>query len=221
MSENQKPKTIENSEVSDSRTDEFNSALNHLKEGFKNIFILLKKETENHVKGMLSKNSDSVNKTSFENSIRNDDFSNGPNLGGISLAALGLLSIFLPWLAISTSMNFNSFDYGGSEMADAAASMNISGIRTNGGIFAILVSIVGFLMVLKLPKYSFVCGAINSIIAFGYFMDWFMPSVSASYSNMGSSVSVSMDAKFGLYLFTISSIGFFIVMMKSFIRLKK
>jgi hypothetical protein len=221
MSDNQNLPNIESPDTADRhpKTDEFDRALGNLKEGFNGMFTLVKKKTDKCAKN-LSRNIDLMKKNNTESRSQGHDLRNGTNFWGIGLAALGLLSVFFPWLGISTSTS--SMNFGDLSIPSTTASINIAGISTTGGIFAILISIVAVIMVIKLPKYAFICGALNFTIALGYFLNWFipMPSVSASYSYGGASASVSMDAKFGLYTLLISSIGFSIVTAYKFFHLR-
>ena len=127
----------------------------------------------------------------------------------ITLGAAGLaaFSVFLPWIEITSSISFGGFN----------SSITISGIKNGGGFFGLLVALAGGYMVFKKIKFAFIAGALNFLIGLGYMLGWF--DGGGSYTS--SLVGISINPKFGLYLFILASIVFMIFTLKNFLHFLK
>ncbi|KXK40181.1 MAG: hypothetical protein UZ09_BCD002000447 [Bacteroidetes bacterium OLB9] len=137
-------------------------------------------------------------------------------LNQIALVAAGIaaLSVFLPWLEISSSASAGGYSANYS-------TGGISGITVGGGIWGLLVALIGGYMAYKNIKFTFIAGALNFIIGIGYIFGWFGASTgvnggfnyNSSYGN--ASAQASINPQFGLYLFVLASLVFMIYTFKN------
>ena len=150
----------------------------------------------------------------LKNSVSNlQQFSGASNKSSkIALVAAGLaaISVFLPWLEVSSSASFGGY-------SGSFSSGGISGISIGGGIFGLLVALAGGFMAFKNIKFAFIAGAINFLNGIGYMLGWFGASGGSSYNSSygGGYASASVDPQIGLYLFVLSSLVFTIFTLKN------
>lgn len=144
------------------------------------------------------------------------------NSSKIALAAsiLAIICIFLPWVEASTSANFGGY-LGG--YSSSYSSGGISGISIGGGVFGLIVALIGGFMVFKKFKYAFIAGIANLFDGLGYILGWFGESVNTSYdsSYFGVSASASVEPQIGLYLFVLASLIFVVFTTLNFKDSKK
>lgn len=146
----------------------------------------------------------------LKNSMSNlQQFSGASNNSSkIALAAAGLaaISVFLPWLEVSSSVSFGGY-------SGSYSSGGISGISIGGGIFGLLVALAGGFMAFKNIKFAFIAGAINFLNGLGYMLGWF--GASGGSSSGGGYARASVDPQIGLYLFVLASLVFAIFTLKN------
>jgi len=132
----------------------------------------------------------------------------------IALIAAGLaaISVFLPWVEASSSIDAGIF---GSHNYSTGA---FSGIQFSEGILGLLAALAGGIMAFKNIRWAFIAGIFNFLNGLGYMLGWFQSG--GSYSNSYSSVSSSIDPLFGLYIFLIASVVFVIFTLKDFKKVK-
>ena len=131
------------------------------------------------------------------------------NYLALGAAALTIISVFLPWIELSSADNTS--EYSGTFQA-----VDIYGISIGYGIFGLLVMLVGAIMAYKHYKWAFLSGIINFITGYGYLHQWFGRGTrdSANYGDVTSRSSV--DPKFGLYLFIWVSLAFMFFTLKNY-----
>ena len=133
------------------------------------------------------------------------------NSSKIVLAAAGLaaISVFLPWLEVSSSASFGGY-------SGSYSSGGISGISIGGGIFGLFVALAGGFMAFKNIKFAFIAGVINFLNGLGYMLGWFGASGGSYSSNYGGGYArASADPQIGLYLFVLASLVFVIFTLKN------
>ena len=137
----------------------------------------------------------------------------------LGLAALAAISVFFPWIEVSSSYNTNAISYGGYTIGAQSASYTsngISGISVGGGVLGLLLSIVGGYLFYKNNKLAFIAAAINVLNGLGYIIGWFGYNSSFSASTSFGSSKASFDPQIGLYIFVISSAAFAVLTFKNF-----
>jgi hypothetical protein len=176
------------------------------------IFLLSKEDTP--VKTLFDKlrtyknnKSQSYDSASKETGIME---SSNQKINYIAIVSSGLvvISIFLPWLEVSSSFSGLGQSFG--------SSGSISGISISGGMFGVLVSLAGGFMAFKHIKWAFIAGVVNFLNGLGYMIGWFgVGGFSYSGSAGGVSAKGSIDPQIGLYLFVFSSLIFVIFTLKN------
>ena len=129
------------------------------------------------------------------------------NYLALGAVALTLVSIFSPWVEVSTADN--AFD-----LSESSQPIVIYGISIGYGILGLLVALAGGYMAFKEYKWTFVAGTVNFINGYGYLQGWFGASTHDS-GNYGDVTSKSIvDPRFGIYLFILASLAFLFVTLK-------
>lgn len=135
------------------------------------------------------------------------------NYIAIGAAALTAVSVFLPWLELSSSASFMG-------QSASFSSGAISGISISGGMFGLILALVGGFLALKNSKWAFMAGLINFITGLGYIIGWFghndfNTSVGFNSSFGGGSARAGVDPQIGLYLFVLGSLIFVLFTLKN------
>jgi hypothetical protein len=128
-------------------------------------------------------------------------------------AALTAFSVFLPWIEASSSSNIGELS--------SNFNTEFSGISTGGGIFGLVLALVGIYLAYQNLKWAFVAGAINFIDGLAYTFGWLSNKTEFnSNADLGSefgeySIKSGTEPMIGLYLFTISSLLFVLFTLKN------
>jgi uncharacterized membrane protein YqaE (UPF0057 family) len=134
---------------------------------------------------------------------------NKVNYLALGAVALAVISILLPWVEVTIAS-------GTSDLTESVQTISIHGISIGYGLFGLLVSLIGGFAAYKEFKWTFVAGLVNFINGYGYLHGWFGKATHDS-GNYGDVTSLSsIDHKFGLYLFIISSLAFMILTLKNY-----
>ncbi len=136
---------------------------------------------------------------------------NKTNYLALGAVALTVVSVFLPWLEVSGA---------GVSSDEGFQTVIISGISIGYGIFGLLVALTGGYLVYKQSKWTVIAGVVNFINGYGYLHGWFGAGThdSANYGDVTSRSSV--DPKFGIYLFILTSLAFIIFTSKYYKKKK-
>ena len=136
---------------------------------------------------------------------------NKTNYLALGAVALTIISVFLPWLEVSGA---------GVSSDEGFQTVIISGISIGYGIFGFLVALAGGYLAYKQSKWTVIAGIVNFINGYGYLHGWFGAGThdSANYGDVTSRSSV--DPKFGIYLFILSSLAFIIFTYKYYKKKK-
>jgi flagellar basal body-associated protein FliL len=136
---------------------------------------------------------------------------NKTNYLAFGAVALTVISVFLPWLEVSGA---------GVSSDEGSQPVIISGISIGYGIFGLLVVLTGGYLVYKQSKWTVITGVVNFINGYGYLLGWFGAGThdSANYGDVTSRSSV--DPKFGIYLFILTSLAFIIFTFKYYKKKK-
>ena len=137
------------------------------------------------------------------------------NYVALILSALIAISVFLPWVEASSSVDAGIFG------SSSFSTGGFSGIQFSEGIFGLLLAIAGGVMAFKNIRWAFIVGILNFINGLAYMLGWFNSEGSGSYSfsfgssSYSSSYSSSIDPLFGLYFFVICSLLFTVFTLKN------
>lgn len=150
-------------------------------------------------------------KNSMSNWQQSNGSSNSSNKIALAASVIAAISVFLPWIEVSSSASFGGY-------TGSYSTGSISGISIGGGIFGLLLALAGGFMAFKNMKFAFIAGAINFLNGLGYMLGWFGASGGGSYSSTygGGYASANFDPKIGLFLFLLSSLVFAIFTYKNF-----
>jgi glycerol-3-phosphate cytidylyltransferase-like family protein len=139
---------------------------------------------------------------------------NKVNYLALGAAALAVISILLPWVEVTISS-------GTSDLTESVQTISIHGVSIGYGLFGLLLTLAGGFAAYKEFKWTFVAGLVNFINGYGYLHGWFGKATHDS-GNYGDVTSLSsIDHKFGLYLFILSSLAFMIFTLKNYKPKKK
>ncbi|HJV78531.1 MAG TPA: hypothetical protein VJ602_09120 [Paludibacter sp.] len=134
---------------------------------------------------------------------------NKVNYLALGAAALAVISILLPWVEVTIAS-------GTSDLTESVQTISIHGVSIGYGLFGLLLILTGAFAAYKEFKWTFMAGLVNFINGYGYLHGWFGKATHDS-GNYGDVTSLSsIDHKFGLYLFIISSLAFMILTMKNY-----
>lgn len=147
------------------------------------------------------------------------------NYIALAVSLITIITVFLPWFGLKTSVSIDSSGFG-SYSANASAE-NIYGFMLTGGLFALLLTLVGSIMAFLRNRWSFIVGILNIIIGFGYVFGLFKASPfwggvdlnlnsNINVEGYSSSMSIKTIAQLGLYLFTVASFVFTILSLLFF-----
>jgi hypothetical protein len=131
-----------------------------------------------------------------------------------ALCAVTLISVFLPWLTVSSTIEMSGMFSGGS-----SSSLSTIGIMTGQGFLGLVVVLATIFMIYKDYKWTFVPGVISAMNGFIllFFTSGKQYSSSSSFSSDYGSQSVGGSAglypAFGLYLFFTCSILLLIILL--------
>jgi len=133
----------------------------------------------------------------------------------IALIAAGLtaISVFLPWVEVSSSVSLGGY-------TSEWSSGGFSGISFANGIIGLLLALAGGWMAFKNIKWAFIAGGVNFLNGLGYMLGWFSNTGSGSYSSNYGSGSAGVNPLFGLYIFVIASLVFVIFTLKNLKKVK-
>lgn len=139
---------------------------------------------------------------------------NKVNYLALGAAALAVISILMPWVEVTIAS-------GTSDLTESVQTISVHGISIGYGLFGLLLTLAGAFSAYKEFKWTFMAGLVNFINGYGYLHGWFGKATHDS-GNYGDVTSLSsIDHKFGLYLFIISSLAFMILTMKNYKPKKK
>ena len=136
---------------------------------------------------------------------------NKVNYLALGAVALTIISVFLPWLEVTGA---------GVSTDEGFQPVIISGISIGYGIIGLLVALAGGYLAYKQSKWTVIAGIVNFINGYGYLHEWFGAGKhdSANYGDVTSRSSV--DPKFGIYLFIMTSLAFIIFTLKYYKKKK-
>lgn len=130
------------------------------------------------------------------------------NYWAITLSAIMAIAVFLPWAGVSASLNSSYGNYHSDYSTGGIAGISIPVI----GIVCLALAIAGGLMASLRVKVTFLAGLINFINGLSCIFGWynFGSSGSSTMSNgrIDFHTSVSINPKFGLIIFVITSFIF-------------
>ncbi len=131
------------------------------------------------------------------------------NYFGIILALITVISVFLPWVAASSSAHYSSSygNYNGSYNSGG-----ISGIYFGDGILGLLIAIVACILFIIKIKWAFIPGVITFILGLAHILGWSGIQGTSSYNSSYGSVTGHIDVipQYGLIIFTIASFFYMI-----------
>jgi len=129
---------------------------------------------------------------------------------GLLFSIVCMMSTFFPWAESTASVNMGSFG------SSSASTGNLSGITLGVGIIGLLMGLGSLYSSFKKLKYTWIIGVLMLIDGIYYLLTMNSSGVSSSstYGDYSASVSGSVDPKFGLFLFTISSLLLVIFTLK-------
>ncbi len=137
----------------------------------------------------------------------------------ILLALVMAISIFLPWVSVSSSVSFGGYN-------SSFSTGGVSGIHFADAWFALIVAIASGVMAFRKMKVAAVGGVINALIALAHMAGWISYNQGATFnmeSQYGNAHS-AINSEFGLYILLIASIVFaittFLIPPRSDVSLK-
>lgn len=143
-------------------------------EDFKTFFDKVKNNSKEKLK-----KTEEISKPS--NPVNSD-----PKLNYVAIVAAGiaLISVFLPWIGISTSGSSNIAGYSSSF---STGTITVSGINSTGGGFGLLFAITGGILAYKNVRWAFIAGVLGLFNGLGYLIGWFELSNTVSFKSDYSS----------------------------------
>lgn len=169
--------------------------------------IKSKSYSQKPIENITSTNNYTSTNTLNDSDINDSD--NKANYFAVICACICIVSVFFPWLKVSSSASFMGqsahFDSGG-----------ISGLNIPGAQISLLLSIIGAVLAIKNLKWTLFAALINLLIGIGYALGWFTTELNYNYNGYGMSAKASLDPQAGLYVFIISSFLFIIASISSF-----
>ncbi|MFA9212266.1 MAG: hypothetical protein ACEQSR_00265 [Candidatus Methylacidiphilales bacterium] len=142
------------------------------------------------------------------------------NYLGIILVLVMISSLWMPWKAISSSMQLNSsaINLGGEAQSESINAFQYSSFS----YLIVMLSLIGGFLSFKNVKFSFVIGILNLVLGICYALNLITPAGSGAFNieiqneSMDYSGKIGFENQIGIYIFLAASLIYSILEFKSY-----